>query len=57
MKKISLLFVILGLFAGSQAQQAKPADRMFLPSDTLWGYAQFDDGKPADAAMLKSCFP
>ncbi len=22
-----------------------------------WGYAQFDDGKPADAAMLKSCFP
>jgi hypothetical protein len=22
-----------------------------------WGYAQFDEGKPAEAAMLKSCFP
>ena len=22
-----------------------------------WGYAQFDDGKPADEAMQKTCFP
>jgi cytochrome P460 len=22
-----------------------------------WGYAQFDDGKPADEAVMKSCFP
>ena len=22
-----------------------------------WGYSQFDDGKPADASMLTSCFP
>ena len=22
-----------------------------------WGFAQFDDGKPADAAMHKTCFP
>ena len=22
-----------------------------------WGFAQFDDGKPADEAMMKTCFP
>lgn len=22
-----------------------------------WGYAHFDDGKPADVAVLKTCFP
>lgn len=22
-----------------------------------WGFAQFDDGKPADDAMMKTCFP
>jgi hypothetical protein len=22
-----------------------------------WGYGHFEDGKPAAAAMLKSCFP
>lgn len=22
-----------------------------------WGFAQFDDGKPADAKLLKTCFP
>ena len=22
-----------------------------------WGYGQFDDGKPADEAVLKTCFP
>jgi hypothetical protein len=22
-----------------------------------WGFAQFNDGKPADAALLKTCFP
>jgi len=46
MKKISLLFIIVGLCAGSQAQQARPTDRMFLPSDALWGFAQFDIAPP-----------
>jgi len=46
MKRISLVLVILGLAAGSHAQQPKAADRMFLPSDTLWGYAQFDIAPP-----------
>jgi Cytochrome P460 len=22
-----------------------------------WGYAQFDDGKPAGEAVLKTCYP
>ena len=22
-----------------------------------WGYAQFDDGKPADDSVMKACFP
>jgi hypothetical protein len=22
-----------------------------------WGYAQFDDGKPADEKVMKTCFP
>jgi hypothetical protein len=22
-----------------------------------WGYAQFDDGKPVDDELLKTCFP
>jgi hypothetical protein len=22
-----------------------------------WGFAQFNDGKPSDAALLKTCFP
>jgi hypothetical protein len=22
-----------------------------------WGFAQFKDGKPADAALIKGCFP
>jgi len=22
-----------------------------------WGFAQFKDGKPADAKLLKTCFP
>jgi cytochrome c553 len=22
-----------------------------------WGYAQFDDGNPAEASMLTSCYP
>jgi hypothetical protein len=22
-----------------------------------WGFAQFNDGKPADATLLKTCFP
>src|SRR5947209_18870472 len=46
MKRISLLVVIATLCAGSQAQQAKATERMFLPSDTFWGYAQFDIAPP-----------
>ena len=46
MKRISLVLVILGLAAGSHAQKPKAADRMFLPSDTFWGYAQFDIAPP-----------
>lgn len=46
MKQICLLVLIATLCAGSQAQQAKGAERTFLPSDTLWGYAQFDIAPP-----------
>jgi len=49
MHRISLLVVIIAAFSsGSQAQQPKGAatERMFLPSDTFWGYAQFDIAPP-----------
>jgi hypothetical protein len=46
MKRVSLLVVIAVLCAGSQAQQAKGTERMFLPADTFWGYAQFDIAPP-----------
>lgn len=26
-------------------------------ASTGWGFAQFDEGKPADAAMQETCFP
>lgn len=49
MKTFSQLLVVL-LFAccAVQAQQpdAPRQDRMFFPSDTLWGYAQFDIAPP-----------
>ncbi len=47
MKEFYLLVLIAALVAASQAQQNKAAsDRMFLPSDTFWGYAQFDIAPP-----------
>lgn len=48
MQFLSLLVVIAFLAIGSQAQGAGHAvsERMFLPSDTLWGYAQFDIAPP-----------
>ncbi len=47
MKQFYLLVLIAALVAASQAQQNKgPSDRMFLPSDTFWGYAQFDIAPP-----------
>jgi hypothetical protein len=49
--KLKLFYVFLLtvlLTAGSHAQQAnsKAQDRMFLPSDTFYGYAQFDLAPP-----------
>jgi hypothetical protein len=32
-------------------------DSMKYASTGGWGFAQFNDGKPADAALLKTCFP
>ncbi len=46
MKKFSFFVLIITFCVGSQAQQAKGSDRMFLPSDTFWGYAQFDIAPP-----------
>jgi hypothetical protein len=48
MKRLCFLLVTVVLCAGSQAQQRdeKADDRMFFPSDTLYGYAQFDVAPP-----------
>jgi hypothetical protein len=49
MKQLLLCAVILFTFASvSRAQDPvmKDADRMFLPKDMLWGYAQFDVAPP-----------
>ena len=32
-------------------------DALTYASTGGWGFSQFDDGKPASAAMLASCFP
>jgi hypothetical protein len=42
------LLLAVFLIPASQAQQAatKPQERMFLPSDTFYGYAQFDLAPP-----------
>jgi hypothetical protein len=41
-----------------------PTNVQFMAKDSQkydatggWGFAQFDDGRPAGAAMLKACFP
>ena len=48
MRAFYFLLVAVFLCAGSQAQQASSSngERMFFPSDTLWGYAQFDIAPP-----------
>jgi hypothetical protein len=53
------------VFGGSQSFVAGPATNVqFMVKDSKkyaatggWGFAQFKDGKPADAALLKTCFP
>jgi hypothetical protein len=52
-------------FGRSQSFVAGPAtnvqfmvkDSRKYPATAGWGFAQFKDGKPADAALLKTCFP
>ena len=48
MRAISILAVAMVFCAGSQAQlsSASSNERMFFPSDTFWGYAQFDLAPP-----------
>jgi hypothetical protein len=29
----------------------------YMLGAVVWGFAQFKDGKPADEASLKTCFP
>ena len=53
------------VFGRSQSFVAGPATNVqFMVKDSKkyaatggWGFAQFKDGKPADAAPLKTCFP
>jgi hypothetical protein len=53
------------VFGRSQSFVAGPATNVqFMVKDSKkyaatggWGFAQFKDGKPADAALLKTCFP
>lgn len=47
MKLFYAWFLTIFLIAGSQAQQViEKQERMFLPSDTFYGYAQFDLAPP-----------
>ena len=53
------------VFGRSQSFVAGPATNVqFMVKDSKkyaatngWGFAQFKDGKPADAALLRTCFP
>ena len=53
------------VFGRSQSFVAGPATNLqFMVKNSTkyaatggWGFAQFKDGKPADAALLKTCFP
>ena len=53
------------VFGRSQSFVAGPATNVqFMVKDSKkyaatggWGFAQFKDGKPADAVLLKTCFP
>jgi len=58
--------VLAGPFPGAQSfVVGSPVNVQFMVKDSRkyaatggWGYAQFNkDGKPADEAMLKTCFP
>src|SRR5215510_12772938 len=45
--KAGISVVVATLVLGSVSHaQAKAGERMFLPSDTFWGYAQFDIAPP-----------
>jgi len=48
MRGFSCFLLITLACLGSYAQQPNPSgsERMFLPSDTFWGYAQFDIAPP-----------
>src|SRR4249920_191528 len=48
LKKFVLGFIAVVLCAAAQAQNTPKAEagRFFLPSDTFWGYAQFDIAPP-----------
>ena len=48
MKQFCLLVLLAIVAISAQAQQRKavPEERMFFPSDTFWGYAQFDIAPP-----------
>jgi Cytochrome P460 len=53
------------VFGRSQSFVAGPATNVqFMAKDSKkyaatggWGFAQFKDGKPADSALLRTCFP
>ena len=47
-KQAWILTILLSVCAASQAQRAPAtnSDRMFLPSDTFWGFGQFDIAPP-----------
>jgi hypothetical protein len=53
------------VFGGPQSFVAgAPTNVQFMVKDSKkyaatggWGFAQFNDGKPADEALLKTCFP
>src|SRR6266851_3487685 len=58
--KLKLFYVFLLnvlVTAGSHAQQANPKaqERMFLPSDTFYGYAQFDLAPPHNEIAPNLC--
>jgi hypothetical protein len=48
MKALAFVAVIslLGVVSAAQEPRAQKQERMFFPSDTLWGYAQFDVAPP-----------
>ncbi len=46
MRQVCVLVLLAVISAPSEAQQDEGSSRMFLPSDTLWGYAQFDIAPP-----------